>query len=99
MYQPLQLLQVLSVPIPIHLLAFSTCTLVSKTQHGNLSLVHQPSQIAQCHTPYAPWLTEQLPVVNASTFQVKFLTASIEVCAGCRNGCGKDYFHNHTTFV
>ena len=78
----------LSVPIPIHLLAFSSDILpersvVSKTQHGNLLLVHQPSQIAQCRTPYAPQFTEQLPVVNASTFQVKFLTASIEVCAGC----------------
>ena len=56
------------------------------SQHGNSSLVHQPSQVAQSHTLSARWSTEQLPVVNASTFQVKFLTASIKVCAGCRNG-------------
>ena len=55
------------------------------SQHGNLSLIHQPSQITKC-PPSASWSTEQRPVVNASAFEVKFLTASIKVCAGCRKG-------------
>ena len=33
-----------------------------------------------------PQLNDRLPVISASSFQVKFLTALIKVCAGCRNG-------------
>ena len=53
----------------------------------NLSFVpprSQPTSIA--HASFTPQLNDRLPVVNASSFQVKFLTASIKVCAGCRNG-------------
>ena len=62
-------------------------SVISTAQRGNLSLVphhSQPSPVA--HTSFAPQFSEQLPVVSASSFQVKFLTASIKVCAGCRNG-------------
>ena len=44
----------------------------------------QPTSIA--HASFTPQLNDRLPVVNASSFQVKFLTASMKVCAGCRNG-------------
>ena len=60
-------------------------SVASIAQRGNLSFVlhSQPTPIA--HTSLAPRLNEQLPVVNASSFQVKFLTVSIKVCACCRN--------------
>ena len=60
---------------------------VSKTiaPHGNVSLVHGHSKATPVQS-LAPTLNEPLPVVNASSFQVKFLTGAIKVCAGCRNG-------------
>lgn len=55
-------------------------------KHG---LVHGHSQATpvpvSCKSSSPPF-NQQLPVVNASSFQVKFLTAAIKVCAGCRNG-------------
>ena len=73
---------------------------VSMPLCGNPSSVShsQPTPIA--HTSFTPKLNDRLPVINASSFQVKFLTTSIEVCGGCRNGYqrgpdGKDCLLHH----
>ena len=51
------------------------------------------------HTAFAPRLNEQLPVVNASSFQVKFLTAAfvlvVETVISV-DQMEKDYLHRLT---